>query len=176
MGEGEDALGREPPAVLVHGGEGGDHLVHELDLVVADVTDSVVVGDGVQELPQEWRPVVGIAGQQLVQQRGAGAAEPGDDDRRLDRLAQDRRLLLPEVDHAQPVLQDQLELAAGTQPAGQVEARFAVEGGAKPGEGLLPPGVAEVVETRRGGGGGAEVLGLAARSGSVRRRRGPARA
>ena len=34
MGEGEDALGRQVAAVLVHRGEGGDHLVHESDLGV----------------------------------------------------------------------------------------------------------------------------------------------
>ena len=86
VGEGEDALGGQPAAVLVHGGEGGDDLVHELDLVVAQVARRVVVGDGVQQLPQQRRAVVGIAGQQLVQQRGARAPEPGDDDRRVHRL------------------------------------------------------------------------------------------
>ena len=83
VGEGEDALGGEPAAVLVHGGEGGHHLVHERDLVVAQVARGVVVGDGVQQLPQQRRPVVGVAGQQLVQQRGARAPEAGHDDGRV---------------------------------------------------------------------------------------------
>ena len=86
--------------------------------------------------------------------------EAGDDDGRVHRLAQDGRLPLPEVDHAQPVLQDQLDLAAGAQAAGQVETGLAVEGGAEAAEGLLPPGVAEVVEPGRGDGGGPQVLGL----------------
>ena len=63
------------------------------------------------------------------------------------------------ADHAQPVLQDELELAPGAQAAGQVEPRLAVERGAQAGEGLFPPRVAEVVEAGRGRGGGAQVLG-----------------
>ena len=86
VGEGEDALGGQPAAVLVHGGEGGDDLVHERDLVVAQVARRVVVGDGVQQLPQQRRAVVGVAGQQLVQQRGARAAQAGHDDGRVHGL------------------------------------------------------------------------------------------
>ena len=146
VGEGEDALGGQAATVLVHGGEGGDHLVHQLDLVVAQVARRLVVGDGVQQLPEQGRPVVGVAGQQLVQEGGARAAEAGDHDGRVDRLLEDRRLLVPQVDHAQAVLQDELELAAGAEAAGQVEVGLVVEGGAQAAEGLLPPVVAEVVE------------------------------
>ena len=85
VGEGEDALGREATPVLVHGREGRNDLVHERDLVVAEIAGRIVVGDGVEELPQQRRPVVGIAGQQLVEQRGARPAESGHDDRRVDR-------------------------------------------------------------------------------------------
>ena len=74
MGEGEDALGREPAAVLVHGGEGGHHLVHERDLVVAQVSRGVLVGDGVQQLPQQRRAVVGVAGRAA---RAAGWSPSG---------------------------------------------------------------------------------------------------
>ena len=160
VGEGEDALGGQPAAVLVHGGEGGDDLVHELDLVVAQVARRVVVGDGVQQLPQQRWAVVGVAGQQLVQQRGARTAEAGHDDGRVDRLLEDGRLLVPEVDHAQAVLQNELELAPGADAAGQVEARLGIEGGAQAAEGLLPPVVAEVVEAGGGDGGGLQDLGV----------------
>ena len=112
MRERKDALGRQATAVLVHGGKGGDYLVHELDLVVAHVARGVVVRNAVQELPQERRPVVGVACQQLVQQCGAGAPEAGHDDRAVDGLAENGGFLLPEVDHAQSVLEDQLKFAA----------------------------------------------------------------
>ena len=158
--EGEDAFGREPAAVLVHGGEGGDDLVHEPDLVVAEITGGVVVGDGVQQLPQERRAVVGITGEQLVQERGARASEAGHHDRSGHGFAEHRRFLFPEVDHAQPVLQDQLEFAPGAEAAGQVEARFGVERGAQAPKRLLPPWITEVVEARGGDGGGGEILGL----------------
>ena len=160
VGEGEDALGGQPAAVLVHGGEGGDDLVHQPDLVVAQVARRIVVGDGVQQLPQQRRAVVRVAGQQLVQQRGARAPEAGHDDGGVHGLLQDGRLLLPEVDHAQAVLQDQLELAAGADAARQVEARLGVERGAEAAEGLLPPVVAEVVEPGGGDGGGLQDLGV----------------
>ena len=153
VGEGEDALGGETPTVLVHGGEGGHDLVHERDLVVAQVARRILVGDAVEQLPQQRRAVVGVAGQQLVQQRGARPPEARHHDRRVHRLAQDGRLPLPQVDHAQAVLQDQLELAPGADAAGQVEARLGVEGGAQAREGLLPPVVAEVVEPGGGDGG-----------------------
>ncbi len=159
VGEGEDALRGQPAAVLVHGGEGGDDLVHEGDLVVAEVARLVLVGDGVQELPQQGRPVVGVAGEELVQERGARTAQSRHDDGGTDLLAQDGRLALPQVDHAQAVLQDQLDLAARPQPAGQVQARLPVERGAQAAERLLPPRVAVVVEPGGGGRGGAEVVG-----------------
>ena len=175
VGEGEDALGGEPATVLVHGGEGGHHLVHQRDLVVAEVARGVVVGDGVQQLPQQRRAVVRVAGEQLVEQRRARAPEARHDDGRPHRLAQHGGLLVPQVDHAQPVLQDQLELAAGADAAGQMEAGLGVERRAEAPEGLLPPGVAEVVEPGRGRRlprGGAPVR---ARPGSARRRPGRAR-
>ena len=64
-----------------------------------------------------------------------GAAEAGDDDRGVHGLVGDGRLPRPEVDHAQAVLQDQLQLAPGAEAAGQVEAGLVVRarrrGGAK---------------------------------------------
>ena len=158
MGEGEDAFGGQPAAVLVHGGEGGDDLVHELDLVVAEVARRIVVGHGVEQLPQQRWAVVGVAGQQLVEERGARAPQPRDDDRPLHRLLQDGRLLVPEIDDAQAVLQDELELAPGADATGQVEARLGVEGSAQAAEGLLPPVVAEVVQAGGGDGSGLQNL------------------
>ena len=72
---------------------------------------------------------------------------------------QDGRFPLPELDHAQAVLQDELQLAPGAQAAGEVEAGLGVERGAEAAERLLPPAVAEVVEPGRRDGGGPEVLG-----------------
>ena len=95
-----------------------------------------------------------------MQQRGAGAAEAGDDDGRRHRLAQDGGLAPPQIDHAQAVLQNQLDFAADAQAAGQMELRFAVERRQEALEGLLPPGVAEVTEAGRGTGGGPHVVGL----------------
>ena len=120
VGEREDAFGGQAAAVLVHGGEGGDDLVHEPDLVVAEVARGVVVGDGVEQLPQQRRAVGGVARQQLVQQRGARAPEAGHHDGGGHGLAQYRRLPLPQVDHAQPVLQDHLQLTAGADTAGNL--------------------------------------------------------
>ena len=159
VGEGEDALGREAATVLVHRREGGHDLVHEPDLVVAHVPRGVLVRDRVQELPEQRWAVVGVAGQQLVQQRRARAPEPGHDDGRGHGLAQHGRLPLPELDHAQPVLQDDLQLAPGAQAAGEVEAGLAVERRAEAVERIFPPVVAEVVEPGRRDGGGPEVLG-----------------
>ena len=159
VGEGEDALGREAPTVLVHGREGGHDLVHEPDLVVAQVTRGVLVGDGVQQLPQQRRTVVGITGEQLVQEGRAGAPEPGHHDGAVHRLAEHGRLLVPEPDHAQAVLQDQLQLAPGAQAPREVEAGLGVERRAEAAERLLPPAVAEVVEARRRDGRRTEVVG-----------------
>ena len=110
VGEGEDALGREAAAVLVHGGEGGHHLVHERDLVVAQVAGRILVGDAVEQLPQQRWAVVGVAGEQLVQQRRPGAPEAGHHDGGMHRLSEDGRLPFPELDHAEPVLEDELDL------------------------------------------------------------------
>ena len=84
-----------------------------------------------QQLPEEGRAVVGVAGQQLVQERGARAPEAGHDDGGVHGLGQDGGLLLPEVDHAQAVLQDELELAPGADASRQVEACLRIEGGDK---------------------------------------------
>ena len=75
MGKGEDPLGRKPAIILVHGGEGGHHLVRECDLVVASRLPNVLVGDRVQQLPQQRRADVGVAGKRLVQQGGPRAAQ-----------------------------------------------------------------------------------------------------
>ena len=155
VGEGEDALGRQEAAVLVHGGEGGDHLVHHRDLVVDPAGPRVVRverlgrgGDrhGVDQLPQLRGPVGGVAVEQLVQQRRARATEPGHDDRRGHHLVGDGRLAAPQLDEAQPVLHDQLELGPGPQPTREVQLGFVVEGGAQPLERLAEPVVAHVVE------------------------------
>ena len=101
VGEGEDALGRQEAAVLVHGGEGRDHLVHDHHLLVRSGGPRVVVigplgvgggGHAVEVLPQPRGPVVRVAGQQLVQQGGAGPAQAGDDDGGGHRLGQHGRL------------------------------------------------------------------------------------
>ena len=103
-------------------------------------------GDGVEELPQQRRAIVGIAGEQFVQEGGARAAEAGDHDRRMYRFSIDRRLTLPELDQAEPVLKNLLDLAPGTQAAGKMQLRLVVERAAESREWLLPPGVTEVIE------------------------------
>ena len=153
------SVGSRPPfscmAVKV-----GDDLVHQRDLVVAEVARCVLVGDGVEQLPQQRRAVVGVAGQQFVQQRGARAPEAGDDDGAVHWLAQDRWFPVPQVDHAQAVLQNELELAPGADASRQVEACLRIEGQAEALERLLPPVVAEVFEARGGHGGRLQDLGV----------------
>jgi hypothetical protein len=58
----------------------------------------------------------------------------------------DGRLLAPQIDEAQSVLQDGLQLAPGAQTAGQMELGLLVQGATEAVEGLFPPGVTEVVE------------------------------
>ncbi len=152
VGEDEDALVGEPPAVLVHLGEGRDKLLHQHDLVVAQVARRVVVGGGVQHLPEQRRSVVGVARQELVEERGARPTQPGHDDGAAHLLAQRGGLALPQVDHAQPVLQDQLQLAACAHAARQVQSGLVVQRGAQELERPLPPRVTEVVEAGVGAG------------------------
>ena len=160
MGEGEDALGRQPAPVLVHGGEGRDHLVHEPDLVVAHVARGFVVGDAVQQLPQEGRPVVGVARQQLVEEGRARPCQAGHDDRALHGLRQHCGLPLPQVHHAQAVLEDQLELGAHAEAPRQVQQGLGPQRRAQALERLLPPGVAEIVEPGGRASGRAQVVGV----------------
>ncbi len=170
VGEGEDALGREEAAVLVHGGERRHHLVHHRDLVVGPSAPGGVGverlgggrdGDGVDQLPQQRRAVGGVAVEQLVQQRGARAAEAGHDDRRG---APPRRAIagsrVPQVDQPQPVLHQQLQLGPGPQSTGEVQLGLVVERGAQAVERFAEPVVADVVETGGRLRGGDEVVGL----------------
>jgi hypothetical protein len=158
MGEEEDALGRQIASVLVHGGEGGHHGIHQRDLGVHERSPvrprrrNSPFGylnsarHGVHQLPQERRPVVGVAGEELVEQGGARTTEAGHDDRALDLLLSDGRLALPQVDQAKTVLQDELELGPSPQAAGEVELGLVVERRAQPLERIEEPGVTAVVE------------------------------
>ena len=79
VGEGEDALRGQVPPVLVHRGEGGDHLVHERDLGVRGRHPVLCrprgvrpfrcrrTRHGVHQLPQKRRPIGRVTRQQLVE-------------------------------------------------------------------------------------------------------------
>ena len=166
VGEHEDALGREVATLLVHRREGRHHLVHDRDLLVHEEGPRFVGQaarrrgrDGVEHLPQQRCPVVGVAVQQLVEQGGARAAEAGQDDRGADLLVGDGGLPAPQIDQPEAVLHDELELAAGPQPPGQVQLGLPVERVAQAPEGLAEPVVPEVGEPGVGPGGGDELVG-----------------
>ena len=99
-----------------------------------------------EELPQEGWAIVGVIGQELVEERGTGPAQSRDHDRGMDGFVGDGRLLAPQIDEAQPVLQDDLQFAPGAEAAGQMESGLVVQRATEAVEGLLPPGVTEVVE------------------------------
>ena len=80
-----------------------------------------------QQFPEQRRAVVGVAGEQLVQQGRARAPQPCHHDGRGNRLARTSASWLPEIHHAQTVLKDQLELAAEAEATGQVEPGLGVE-------------------------------------------------
>ena len=121
----------------------------------------VLVGDGTcRQLPQQRRAVVGVAGEQLVQQRGARAPEAGHDDGRGHRLAQRRPA---PASRGRPC-------AGGSGGSSWSSPRVRRRPGRwrwasssseaqQAAERLLPPVVAEVVEPGRRDGGGPEVVG-----------------
>jgi hypothetical protein len=112
----------------VHGGESGDDFVHEGDLVVTELGPMAGVahcrpgplagGDRVEEFPQEGWAIIGVIGQELVEERGTGPSQSRDHDRGMDGFIGDGRLLAPQIDEAQPVLQDDLQFAPGAEAAG----------------------------------------------------------
>ena len=174
VGEGEDALGGEVAAVLVHGGEGGDHLVHERDLVVAQRRPEASSSGTV------WRSSHSSGGRlsgsqassscsRVVPERPSPVTTIG----RVTGSAAMAGSLLPEVHQAQPVLQDQLELAPGPEAPGQVELAPRSSREAQSRRRAPPTSVAEVVEP--GGHAWRRRAGprVAARRWSVRRRRVP---
>ena len=71
----------------------------------------VVIGLGLWDrtgridLPGQRRAQVGILGEQVVEDRGAGAGLADDDDRRSDWLPRDLGMLLAPIDYTEPVLQ-----------------------------------------------------------------------
>ena len=134
--EGEDALRREAPAVLMHSGERGDHLVHHGDLRMGGGNPVGLVracasrcrgsGHRVNQLPQERWAVRRIARQELVKQGGPRAAEAGHDDGGANCFLFDSGLFVPKVDQSQPVLEDHLNLGPGSQSTGEMQLRFVI--------------------------------------------------
>ena len=175
VGEGEDALGRQQAPVLVHGGEGRDHLVHEPRSRRRTRRPRFRRRGRCGAAPAGG-PVVGVARQQLVEEGRARSSQAGHDDRALHRLRQHGGLPLPQVHHAQAVLEDQLELGAHAEAPRQVQQGLGPQRRAQALERLLPPGVAEIVEPGGRAGGPAQVVRVRARPATPRRRRGPSRA
>jgi hypothetical protein len=111
------------------------------------------------ELPQQRRPVGGVARQELVQKGRTGSAEARDHNGTSHDLALDRGHLPPQVEQAEPVLKEQLQFGSSSDPAGEMELGLVVQGGAQAVQGLTEPVVAGIVETRGRAGRHKEIFG-----------------
>src|SRR5207244_7683774 len=93
-------------------------------------------------------PVGGILRQELVEDGGAGAWQPDDEDRLSDILPLDLGMASQGVDDPQAVLEQAHAIGARDQAAEQRERGLVLEGVEQSPEGLAEGTVAEVVETR----------------------------
>ena len=122
----EDALVREVARVGVHGLVLGLHVVPEPGDQIADL-GAVAPFDRVHRvlhLPHGRGAGGGVAGHQLVEDRGARARAAHDEDRLVDRGLQDLGPTTPELGELQPVAQRLEDLGADQQPTDQVELRL----------------------------------------------------
>ncbi len=149
------SVGRSPafscmPVMAGHG------RVHQRDLEVGgggarvgEPARGLGRRDREERLPEQRHAVRRILHQQLVQQRGAAAAEARHEDRGLDALRQHRGALPDPLLDAQAVLEDALDLAPREEPPEQREPRLALERGEQLRERAPEPVVAEIVEAGR---------------------------
>jgi hypothetical protein len=148
-----DALDGQSGAELVHGPVLGHDLVPELHLKRSARDARVVLlvaglgrGAGVAHLPVQRHAVRGVLGQQLVQDRGPGARQPGDEDGRRHGLARDLGPALAPVGELEPVLEPVHDVAARDQAPERVQLRLRVEGAHEDTVGLEEVVAAEVRE------------------------------
>ena len=160
----EDALVREVARIRVHRLVLGLEVVPEAGLGVADVAQRVARQrlDGVRHLPHARRAAGGVAGQQLVQDRGARARAADHEDRLRDRLAQDLGPALPQLGELEPVAERAQQLTAHDDAPGEVQLRLGLEGAGQHAVGNLPVALAEVLEARRAPRGREELVGVEA--------------
>src|ERR1700681_2740123 len=99
------------------------------------------------QLPQERRPVGRVAGQEFVEKGGARPSEPGDHDGTPHDLVVDRRLLAPQLDEAQPVLEDKLQLRSSSDSASKVELSLVVKRRTETIQGFAKPVITDIFVT-----------------------------
>ncbi len=143
------ALHREIRAQLVDRGELRLDVGPELLLALAhrEARGEVLArrGNRMQRVGRARAPQVGIEPEELEGDRRAGPGRARDEDRRLDRLARDARIRVPDARELEPGAQAAEELLPGHEPTDDGQ-RLGIEGLDQRAEAPLPVRIAEVAE------------------------------
>ena len=165
--EGDAALVRDPGAELVHRLECGRDPARLRDQVVGPryprvraIARRLGRRAGQDELPVGRRHELGVLGQQLEQDGGAGAWQAGDEDRPVDHLVVDLGVGTIRGLDTQASLQKEEQVLPRPEPAVQVELRFRLDRPEQHVEGFVPVIRAEVVEAGVAHRGGDELVRL----------------
>ena len=148
-----NALLREPTAHGVHGQEAGHEQLDtrelRVDLVdagVGEVGRRLGRGDRKVHLPGQRRAAGQVLGEDVVEDRGAGARLADDDDGRDDITVGDLGMLLAPVDDGHPVPEQHAHVAGDDVDAQRVEARFLAQCIEQTLESVPPGRFTEIVE------------------------------
>ena len=173
-----DALLRQRRAHPVHRLEAGDQLL-DAGEVLLDRRDARI---GVEARALGWRPrahhlpgrrhaIGGIAREQLVQDRRAGARQAEDEERRADGATLDLRVAAQHVLHAQAVLEQAQQIRARDDAAERRQRRLALEGVDEARERGAERRIAEILQPRAVLRRGEQPLGVEARHAQADRQR-----
>jgi hypothetical protein len=157
VGEQGDALDRSLGRVVVHRLEPGDApalvgFARGQVPVVAPVRVRRRRRHGVDRLPSAQRAKRGVLAEQVAERGRARARHPDDDDRTLDALLAELRVVPPPRLHPKPVHQRRHDEVLGHGAAGRAERRLLLQTVDQSGQALTEGGTAEVVhaDARRG--------------------------